>query len=397
MGFFAALIITISTRNKLMHVDLQNYDACIICFNSPENDARALNIAGTLKKFGLEICIVAPVDSRKQPLTEILNIPILPVRIKSRGRMLLRWKEFGLNAGKITKDIYPGLIWAADLYSLPAAIDIKKRSGGKVIYDSREIYSALGPLSGKGFKQTILSMIEKNLVKSVDAIVVSGELDAEYLKVKLTNEVPYHVIMNLPPYMEKTGSNILREKFNIPENKKIILYQGMLLNGRGIIPVIRMLKYTSEHVLCLLGSGESEDDLKYEASKEGVADKVIFCGKVPYSELHEYTCSADIGWCFIEPISFSYELALPNKLFEYIMARLPMIASNLPAIKHINSIYNIAELVESEISPDALAETLKIFDNKQYILNKEMNCEKAAKELNYEAQENGIIEFLKAL
>jgi len=75
----------------------------------------------------------------------------------------------------------------------------------------------------------------------------------------------------------------------------------------------------------LLGDGGYEKTLLNEAKLLKVDKRVIFCGKVDYDLLHEYTCSADAGLCFIQPVSISYQYALPNKLFEYIMAGIPVL------------------------------------------------------------------------
>ena len=163
--------------------------------------------------------------------------------------------------------------------------------------------------------------------------------------------------------------------------------------GRGLLPTIRSLQYNINVVLCILGSGDFKEVLVKEAKALNVEDRVIFCGNIPYDELHEWTCSADIGISLIEPISFSYELALPNKLFEYCMARIPSIASDLPAIRKVVDAYPIARIIPPDSSPETIAETVKEMSNESNRKAFVDTCEKAAKVFSYDSQEEKIISF----
>lgn len=369
---------------------MTQFDACVIAFTELSTDARTLNLARTLARNGKSVCIIALGTKDEVELyskEEITFFPIAKSTLKKAWRRILNFQFLARPFDIVAKNYF-----AEDLYSLNIAIRLAKRHKGKVIYDSREIFSALGPLYKNPLKQKILSFIEKHLARKVNKFVVSGKLDGDYLKKHFRTEAPFHLVMNLPPFKASVKSNLLREKFKIAGDKIIIIYQGMLLPGRGLMPLLNALPFIEQAVMCLFGEGDYKQILESEAKKLNVQDRVIFCGKVNYDDLHYYTCAADIGWVFIEPISFSYNLALPNKLFEYCMANIPSIVSDLPAMRNVVGNYGIGKIISPLAGPQELAEAIKeVYGNKEMYIR---NCESASKTLCYEAQENVILSII---
>jgi glycosyltransferase involved in cell wall biosynthesis len=200
--------------------------------------------------------------------------------------------------------------------------------------------------------------------------------------------------MNLPEYKEKFITGVIRKKTGIPPYKLIIVYQGMLMKGRGLEKIIKAMKHLDNHALVIIGEGDEEYALKQSASAPELRNKIFFIGAVPYNELHEWTCGADIGYCFIEPISFSYELALPNKLFEYAMAGVPSITSSLPAIERILEKSGIGLSIPHYSGPEAIAEAIKAISSENLRNKLISNCLSAAKIYSYESQEDAVLELL---
>ncbi|MFW5702086.1 MAG: glycosyltransferase, partial [Bacteroidota bacterium] len=207
----------------------------------------------------------------------------------------------------------------------------------------------------------------------------------------------YHLVMNLPPYRECKRSEPLSACHDIPEDHSIAIYQGAILPGRGLRHSIRALAHVGGITLCIFGEGKFMDILKYEAQQAGVADRVIFCGRVPYRELHDWTCSADFGLALFRPISLSYELALPNKIFEYCMAGIPSIASDLPAMREIHEDIDFFMTIPknaSELDIAAAMEKMKDSEFRKIYINK---CPAAAKKYSYEAQRDTIISIVDGI
>ncbi|MCL4550864.1 MAG: glycosyltransferase, partial [Bacteroidetes bacterium] len=117
-----------------------------------------------------------------------------------------------------------------------------------------------------------------------------------------------------------------------------------------------------------------------------VADRVYFEGTISQKELINYTAGGDIGLSLIENISVSYYHALPNKMFEYIMAGLPVLASDLPQMKKIIETYKVGECIKIE-NEDIIVTTLNDWtDNPGKLDTYRVNCAKAAEELNWQKE-----------
>ncbi len=335
------------------------YDACFILLQSIAHDARTLNMARTLVGRGKSVLLLGVGTEAERRLLEQEGLDFYPVLIPPvKQKLALRWIDFLRAIYKLRKIAKARTYWAEDVFSLPSAFFLAKRHKGKVIYDSREIFSALGSLAESPKKQNVISAIERYYAPKAASIFTSGDLDSGYLAEILPVTRPA-VVMNVPPFYNSYKTNIMREKFSIDSSKKIILYQGMIAHGRGIMKSVSALEFLPECVLCLVGDGDFSEQVKLHAEQVGVSSRVVFCGKVPYDELPMWTASADVGMCFIEPISLSYSFALPNKLFEYCMAGIPSVVSNLEAIARVIAEFPIGVIRQSSATPEEIADAIK--------------------------------------
>lgn len=363
-------------------------DVLVIALNKIEYDARLSNFIDTFNKNCLRVASITLDDN------EFVKSKENRFRVEVRENLKTYAKVFDfLSAGKHFLDfVVPKYVLCSDLYSLPLGVKFKKKYNAKLIYDSREIYSALASLSKKPFKQFVLKCFEKINVKNVDSIIVTGDLDKEYLS-KLFPKKRIEVVYNYPRKFKTLNQIDIRKEFGLSAESILAIYQGVLLKGRGIELCISSLKFAEELHLIVAGSGAMEKKYQDLAKSLGLAERVHFLGKVPYENLLQYTSGCDVGLCLIEPISFSYKLALPNKLFEYVQARIPIIATNLPAISKVFENFRIGELVEPNVTPKDLAEVIvSIASNKEQYRTE---LEKCSVLFVWEQQEKMIMDLVK--
>ncbi len=282
---------------------------------------------------------------------------------------------------KSRADIY----FAEDLYTLPFVTVIAKIRNAKIYYNSRELYSCLGGLRNRPRLQALISAIEKVFIKKVDLVITTGEMDSAFLE-KLYGIRNTLVIRNIPLLQTATSKVDFRKKYNLPNEMNILLYQGVLLEGRGIVPVLNAMTKIPHVALIILGDGQQKINFQKLAEELKVADRVFFEGTVSQKELINYTAGGDIGLSLIENISVSYYHALPNKMFEYIMAGLPVLASDLPQMKKIIDTYQVGECIKIE-NEDIIVTTLNDWiDNPDKLETYRVNCAKAAEELNWQKE-----------
>lgn len=304
------------------------FDYCFVSYSNLDYDARSYNLIEYAKNKKFKVSTYSLTNASNSFYLE----SNLYFKVDKNKRFIVNWLKFFLFGLFNLKKIKAKKYFACDLYSL-IFLKLIFINSSKIIYDSREIFSALATLSKNRIKQKILAVMEKIVVRNIKKIVVSGELDAEYLrKYYQDKSKKFFIIKNLPKRVEIKKSDYLRNKYQIAEDKTILIYQGVLLEGRGLLPTLNFLRDNDNYVLVIIGDGPFKRTILNEITKHKLENKVFIHQSVRYKELVNITATADIGLSLIEPLTFSYELALPNKLFEYLYAGIPVLVTNLPAM-----------------------------------------------------------------
>lgn len=275
------------------------------------------------------------------------------------------------------------IIFAEDLYCLPVCVILGKIKGAKVIYDCRELFGFLAGLKNKKLVQKFWSFVERLFITKADLVLTTGEMDSEFIRTqyKIKNDL---VIRNLPLYKKSKSPVDYHSLLNLDSSKKILLYQGVVLHGRGLKMVFEFLQTTDEFILVVIGGGEMLDYYKSLSEKMDLSAKVFFIGKIPQEKLIDYTAGAFVGLSLIENVSLSYYYALPNKLFEYIMAEIPVIVTDLPQMKKITDDYKVGFAIH-ENDTVALGDALnKLKDDEELYHQLKSNCKIASETLNWE-------------
>jgi glycosyltransferase involved in cell wall biosynthesis len=137
-------------------------------------------------------------------------------------------------------------------------------------------------------------------------------------------------------------------------NKKIILYQGAINKARGLELMITTMQYIENTIFVIIGSGDIKNKLQQQIQILKLKDKIKFISKVTPKELQKLTPLADLGISIEEDFGLNYKFALPNKLFDYIQAKIPVLVSDLPEMKNIIKKYSVGEIIQDR-NPKKLA------------------------------------------
>ncbi|WP_305751747.1 glycosyltransferase [Mammaliicoccus sciuri] len=259
-------------------------------------------------------------------------------------------RKWFINGAIITRMIVKGYIQNADIYhandlnTLPQAIICSKlRLKPKpLIYDSHEVQS-----DRTGYNPKTIKRIESFMLKFVDQMIVENHTRAKY------NEDIYGFYpKTLYNYSEKYNIEEkqqinLHKKIGINEDEKILLYQGGLQQGRGLELLIEAMDEIEEGHLLFIGGGKLTQTLKEQAEASKQADRIHFLDKVPFQELPSYTREAYLGFQVLQNICFNHYSASSNKLFEYMMAHVPVISCDFPEIKKVVEETNTGIVVDS--------------------------------------------------
>jgi glycosyltransferase involved in cell wall biosynthesis len=196
------------------------------------------------------------------------------------------------------------------------------------------------------------------------------------------------VVLNAPNKRELETNNHFREQLGIREDQVILLYQGGLMAGRGVHLILDAFKARNDDkvVVVFMGYGELEADIKNAANEY---DNIYFFPAVPPNVVLEYTSSADMGISLIENTCLSYYYCMPNKLFEYSMAGLPVLVSNMKDMSELVS-QNSMGAVISDFSAAGINKAIDDF-LVQDLTSMKANAYRVACENAWEVQEQKML------
>jgi glycosyltransferase involved in cell wall biosynthesis len=236
------------------------------------------------------------------------------------------------------------LYLASDLYVLPSLTAAAKRHGGTLVFDSRELYSHLDASAGRPFVRATWQAIERRYIRRADAVMTVNDSIADVLATTYGISRPT-VLPNIPDLPPPPPSDRLRRELAIPDDgRTLVLYQGLFREGRGLLALIDAAREIDSIRLAFIGEGPLEEEVLRQSGSLG--DRAHVHTFVHPSDLPDFTVGADVGACLIEPITESLRLSLPNKLFEYLNARVPVLASPLPEIQRIVDAYDVGTLAD---------------------------------------------------
>ena len=259
----------------------------------------------------------------------------------------------------------PNVIHCHDTLYLPIALLVKIFCKSKLVYDAHELES------DKAGQSKILSnytlVIEKIAWKHIDYLISVSPSIIDWYNVQLGKKES-ELIMNSPildsELQKNEKSNYLREKFQIPSNKKIFLYLGIISQkGRGIELYLEAFqkKDVNSH-LVFIGYGEFTEEVKKIANQ---MDNIHYHPAVPHHEVVKFSKSADVGLCMIESVSLSDYYSLPNKLFEYAFSGLYVLASDFPDIKQLVDTYDLGKC--SSLETQQIYQTIKSIEELEIV------------------------------
>lgn len=306
--------------------------------------------------------------------------------VKQILRILARaWTHLGL-FWRMVK-LRPDIIHAHDVNTLPTAWLAAKICQAKVIYDAHEIST-----SREGYSnfRTLVALIEGTLMPRVSGIITTTDTRAKFFSRAYSIPRPL-VLQNRPRFQQSQKSTRIRDELKFDMPWPIVIYQGGVQQGRGLERLATIAADVPDAYFVFIGGGRLDDVLRDIVKKLDIQDRVHFIPTVSLSELPSYTASADIGVQPIENTCFNHYTTDSNKLFEYVQAGLPIIASDLPEIRHLVKQYDLGVLIPPGNSK---AMTQAIRDMVDNIKSRELyasHAAQASETLNWEEQEHKLI------
>ena len=336
----------------------------VVVLNDFTRDNRVLKVASTLAEAGAEVEVVA------------LPGRDLPEREEREGGWRVRrlrwgiWKSDRIKGVRFARLAY--FAWQvvmgyrkwdawhcndAEAFAL-GVLAQRLRPGLDLIYDCHEFEAERNAKSPR-YLAAVARLERRHIHRAYSVITVSPSIQQAYCERYGNVGIPeVHLVRNVPHAVERPTppERDFRARFGIPEEGFIALYQGAFTYNRGLenaLEAAALLEGRGVHFV-FMGYGPLEGLVEEAANRLA---HVHQHEAVPYDRVLAHTAAADVGLVSVKPTCLSYLYCLPNKLFEYIQAGLPVLTNELPDCVQLAREFGIGEVVAND-SPEGWAEAL---------------------------------------
>ncbi len=365
-----------------------------------ETDARVHKVCQTLMADGYRVLLIGTCNKRSKPLK---TRDYQTDRIKMRfSRSFLFYTEFNarlfLKLSRSRADIYLG----NDLDTMPATTLIARLKKKPLVYDSHEYFLGMAGMDQKPLRRRIWKWIEGRVLSRLNYMyTVSDSIRNLYRR---NYHKKLYVVRNLPlknPVDPELTPDelawISSIDLTIPANKKLLIFQGAGINeSRGAEELVHsMIFLDPEFHLLIIGGGDVFASLEKIIVENHLADKITLVPKVPFAVLSHFTRKAGLGLSIDKPSVVNHKYSLPNKLFEYLHAGVPVLASRLVEQEKIINQYEVGDFIDGH-QPEHIARKIKeIFANPEQLVRWKLNTARVREELNWENESKIITDIFK--
>lgn len=364
--------------------------AIVSVINDLVTDQRVHKSCMVLKQAGFEVLLVG----RKQRKS-----PVMEARPYQTKRMRLLFEKgpcfyafFNLRLFFFLLFHKADFLLSNDLDTLLPNYLISKIKRIPILYDSHEYFTETPELVNRKFVQSVWKKIEASILPHLKEMITVNESIANLFGEKYHIQV--HVIRNIPMRAD-LPSKEGRETLHLPLDKHLLVLQGSGINvHRGAEELVEAMFFLDDYLLMIIGGGDVLPILKQKVQQQNLQN-VLFLPRMPYSEMMDYTRCAELGFSLDKDTNLNYRFSLPNKLFDYIQANVPVIASHLPEIEKVIKKYDIGDFIEDH-QPEHIASAVRnALNNRERYQNWKRNLSHAAEELCWEKESLHLLEIYK--
>jgi len=361
----------------------------VLVSNDLSTDQRVLKVCNTLHLWGHE-----PVLTGRE-LPESLAMSELPFQTH-RIKLFFRrgpafYTELALRLFFRLLFAKMDAIHANDLDTLLPAYLVARLRRKQLVYDTHEYFTGVPELVRRPTVRKIWKTIEQFIFPKLAHVYTVNDSIAALYRSDYGKELK--VVRNIPSgtRLGKSGS---RKAYGLPDDCFLIILQGNGINvDRGGEEAVEMMKGLDGCLLLIAGSGDVLPQLKSYVANEQLSDKVRFISRMPYEKLMQITMLCDLGLTLDKDTNINYRFSLPNKLFDYIHAGIPVLASDLVEVSRVVNHYRIGVTVSNVTADELIVAVNRLRENQQQLETFRTNCSKAAAELTWEHEIDVIREW----
>lgn len=386
---------------------------CMHVLGAAPTDPRVMRAATALVKEGYVVTVIDIADQESYQHEEAIQGIWMKHVLVSRSFISTRFEKWLLI--RLLRLFLSSLLYLlqapADIYhahdvsALPACFLAACLRRKPLIYEAHEMplfeRSVAEMSRGRRWLHRLLGVLLAYIIpRCAGVITVSPPIVEE---IRSRYGVPdVALIRSVPPYRAVPKSERLRERLHLRSEVRIALYQGYVQPNRGLDRLVRAAAFLdNDIVIVIMGANRGTTQAQLEAliASEGVGDRVKMLPPVPYADLLDWTASADIGLNVASPdYSLNVRYFLPNKLFEYLMAGLPVLTSPLEAMVAIVEKYDVGQVLPSLVPAEIGAALNRMLADATGLARQRSNALQAVRdELNWEKESACLLQLYQSI
>jgi glycosyltransferase involved in cell wall biosynthesis len=351
-------------------------------------DQRVSKVARTLHDAGYAVTVVGREKRDSMPMHET---PYRVVRLRLRYEAGPQfYAEFNLRLFHFLVRQRVDVLNANDLDTLLANSCAAALKRVPIVYDSHEYFTGVPEIQHRPAVRRTWEAIERLTFPRVFDVFTVNDSIAELYRAQYGREV--RVLRNLPR-RSRPITPASRAALGLPEDRFVLILQGAGINvDRGAEEAVEAMRHVEGALLLVVGSGDVIPALRQRVQEdELLRQRVRILGRRPWEELMQLTAAADLGLTLDKDTNVNYRFSLPNKLFDYIKAGTPVLASRLVEIEKIVTGYDIGTTIPSH-DPREIARTIReIMEDGERRARWHRNLPAASRELCWESQEEDLL------
>jgi glycosyltransferase involved in cell wall biosynthesis len=369
----------------------------MLLHKSVEFDSRVRREAGALARAGHSVTVLELAKVRRgETIDGFVRDSVMPPEWMRRHLPFHLYRIaflVGFVAGLLR--VRPDVVHAHDAAMLLPGVIGARLTGAQLVYDSHELATSV-PYRERAWAWFVAT-IERVVVPRCAAVITVADGIAVRLRERYRLADTPTVVRNVSD-LKLSGPGGLRTLLGIDEHTPLVLHQGAPSPARGCEVLVATIERLPGVHLVFLGDAEPgyAATLRELARTHGVQDRVTLLPSVPLERLLAHTAEADVGVTLLQDTCENHRLALPNKLFEYIAAGVPVIAGSLPETRRLVDGYAIGWCVAPDDSA-ALAQALRTALREREDAGLKRRMKRAREELCWSREQNRLLELYAGL
>lgn len=286
-------------------------------------------------------------------------------------------------------------LWANDLDTLPANYFLSLFKFRPLIYDSHEFFTEVPEIQDRPLVKNTWKFFEKWMINRPSIRITVNQSIAELFRERYSIEAPL-IVRNLPEKTTFAPTELSRADLLGTFTYALILQGNGINIDRGAEEIVIAMQYLDKTRLIILGSGDAIPNLKKLVNEMDLGERVIFFPRMPYEKMMAYSSLCDLGLSMDKPNNINYKFSLPNKVFDYAKAGLPVYASSLIEIERVFQEFPFGITTDTH-DPRVIAEELTdLLENNAQRQEMKGWAKRASQELNWSKDFKKVLEKLNS-